>query len=117
LAEAPANEVVADRGTRLSDSAAFEIAFQRHKQKFVDALYAAREEAMHLNSQGSMNTNATLEWIKDITERYNRMLSYDPFPPLTETQIRAGETPRAPVVHHPRYYHEMTLGQKMSFWG
>ena len=44
LAVAPANEVVADRGTRLSQSAAFEAAFQWHKQKFVDALYAAREE-------------------------------------------------------------------------
>jgi hypothetical protein len=117
LAEAPANEVVADRGTRLSQSAAFEAAFQRHKQKFVDALYAAREEAMRLNSQGSMSINATLEWIKDITERYKRTLSYNPFPPLTESQIRAGETPRAPVADRPTYYHEMSLGQKMGFWG
>jgi hypothetical protein len=31
LAEAPANEVLADRSTRLSQSAAFEIAFQWHK--------------------------------------------------------------------------------------
>jgi hypothetical protein len=64
LAEAPANEVLADRSTRLSQSAAFEIAFQWHKQKSV---YAAREETLHRNSQGSMSTNATLEWIKDIT--------------------------------------------------
>jgi hypothetical protein len=117
LAVAPANEVVADRDTRLSQSAAFEAAFQWHKQKFVDALHAAREEATHLNSQGSMSTNATLEWINDITERCERMLSYNPFPPLTESQIRAGETPQAPVTERPRYYHEMTVGQKMDFWG